>query len=66
MYGFAINPGWRILLRDVGVDAGNLLRRAGLPGDLFSRERVVLDTTVASVTFPAVDGSMGASSLPET
>jgi AraC-like DNA-binding protein len=42
--GFAINPGWRVLMRDLGVDVANLLRRAQLPGDLLSRERAVIDT----------------------
>ncbi|MCA9549996.1 MAG: AraC family transcriptional regulator [Myxococcales bacterium] len=64
MYGFAINPGWRILLRDVGVDAGNLLRRAGLPGDLFSRERVVLDTDTYFGLWRALEAETDDPTLP--
>ena len=41
---FAINPGWRILLRDLGIDPGNVLRRAVLPGDLFALEGATLNT----------------------
>lgn len=28
---YAVNPGWAVLLADLGVDAGNVLRRASLP-----------------------------------
>ena len=36
--GFAVDPGWKIMLRGIGVDAAEVLRRAGLPGDLFARK----------------------------
>ena len=42
--GFAVNPGWRVLLKDVGINVTNILRRAGLPDDLFSRENTMLST----------------------
>jgi AraC-like DNA-binding protein len=35
---YSVNPGWALLLTDMGLQPGNVLRRAGLPGDLFSRE----------------------------
>ena len=54
-YGFAINPGWRLLLRDMGVDAANVLRRAQLPGDLFGRERAYLDTDAYFALWRAVE-----------
>ena len=44
MSSFAVNPGWRILLNDVGLSATNVLRRAGLPDDLFARQKVRLST----------------------
>lgn len=34
---YAVNPGWAALLTDLGIDRANLLRRAGLPEDLFAR-----------------------------
>lgn len=38
-YGtYAVSPGWRVLLRDLGVAPGPLLRVAGLPEDLLSRD----------------------------
>jgi AraC-like DNA-binding protein len=39
-----VNPGWRILLLDLGLSPANILKRAGLPGDLFGRERASLGT----------------------
>jgi AraC-like DNA-binding protein len=41
---WTINTGWRILLADAGLDPANVLRRAGLPDDLFGRPKAVLDT----------------------
>ena len=34
----ALERAWAIILKDLGIEAGNVLRRAQLPGDLFSRE----------------------------
>ncbi len=41
---FTVNPGWRILLNDLGIHSIDILRKAGLPEDLFSRQNAVLDT----------------------
>lgn len=41
---FIVNPGWRLLLRDLGLRPANILRRAGLPSDLFGREKATLKT----------------------
>lgn len=35
--GYAVSPSWKVMLHDLGVDPGNVLRRAGLPQDLLSR-----------------------------
>ena len=43
-HSFAMHPGWRLLLKDVGIHAGNVLRRAGLPEDLLSRPSASLPT----------------------
>lgn len=40
---YAIWPGWRLLMQDAGILASPVLRRAQLPGDLFSRQNVRLD-----------------------
>ncbi len=41
---YTLNPGWRVLLNDLGLNAENVLKRADLPGDLFARETASLDT----------------------
>ncbi len=41
---FTVHPGWRLLLNDVGIETSNVLRRAGLPEDLFSRPSASLST----------------------
>ena len=41
---FPVNPGWRVLLTDMGLNPGNILRRAELPGDLFGREKAALNS----------------------
>lgn len=42
---YAVWPGWRLLMQDAGLAAAPVLRRAQLPGDLFARENVRLDST---------------------
>ncbi len=42
--GFTVNPGWRVLMGDLGINVTNILRRAGLPDDLFNRENAILST----------------------
>jgi len=39
---FKLDVGWRLLLRDLGIEPGDVLARAGLPGDLLSREDAAL------------------------
>lgn len=41
---FNLDIGWRALLKDLGVRADHVLRRAGLPADLFARPRQELST----------------------
>ena len=33
---YAVNPGWGLLMADAGISTANVLRRAGLPRDLFT------------------------------
>ena len=40
---YAVNPGWRLLLRDMGINPANVLRRAELPADLFARDGALLE-----------------------
>src|SRR5262245_36516552 len=39
---FPLPPAARLLLEDLGLSVANVLKRAGLPGDLFARTRVSL------------------------
>ena len=41
---YAVNPGWRVMLRDLGLNPHDVLRRAELPDDLFSRVGAWLTT----------------------
>ncbi|MEI7347623.1 helix-turn-helix domain-containing protein [Dickeya chrysanthemi] len=43
MQDYSIWPGWRLLMQDAGIEASPVLRRAQLPGDLFTRQNVRLD-----------------------
>ncbi len=35
--GYVVNRAWRLILEDLRISSGNVLRRADLPGDLFAR-----------------------------
>jgi len=41
---FPLEPGWQVVLKDLGVRPADVLIRAGLPADLFGREGVRLST----------------------
>ncbi|HDV6329707.1 TPA: AraC family transcriptional regulator [Burkholderia cenocepacia] len=44
MNRFAISPGWQVMMVDLGLHADELLRRAQLPADLFTRPENGLTT----------------------
>lgn len=39
---FVVDPVWRIIIKDLGITEGEVLKRAGLPLDLFSRQNAEL------------------------
>ncbi|AVI86130.1 Transcriptional regulator, AraC family [Pseudomonas syringae pv. tomato] len=41
---YSVWPGWRVLMQDAGLATAPVLRRAQLPGDLFTRQNVRLDS----------------------
>lgn len=41
---FPVHAGWRILLRDLGINANRVLQRSGLPQDLLIREDATVTT----------------------
>lgn len=42
--GYPVEPGWRLMIKDLGVDARTVLRRARLPEDLLSRTGSIVRT----------------------
>ncbi len=52
-------PFVRVMLAELGVGAGDLLREAGLPGDLISRDEVVLPPSRYYAFFDALDRLVG-------
>ncbi|CAM2010213.1 AraC family transcriptional regulator [Acanthopleuribacter pedis] len=61
---YTINPGWRLILQDLGVHPGEVLRRAGLPEDLFARERAQIDTPSYFRLWTALDEALQDPRLP--
>ena len=61
---FAVNPGWRVLLSDFGLNPANVLRRAELPGDLFARQQAHLSTAEYFRLWRALQDESGDPTLP--
>jgi AraC-like DNA-binding protein len=56
---FSVWSSWRVMLQDAGVNGANVLRRAKLPGDLFARESVRLDTATYFRIWDAINEEAG-------
>lgn len=61
---FSVHPGWRLLLRDLGLEASHVLRRAGLPEDLFSRPQATLQPAEYFALWRSIDEGSGDRVLP--
>lgn len=61
---FAVNPGWGVLMADLGIAPANVLRRAGLPGDLFSRGPTALTPQEYFGLWTALEDEAGDPYLP--
>ena len=61
---YVINPGWRILLRDLGISPANVLRRARLPGNLFARDGASLNTEEYFRLWRGIEEESGDPTLP--
>jgi AraC-like DNA-binding protein len=57
--GYPVWHGWRLLLEDLALHPANVLRRAQLPGDLFSRENASLDTPQYFRLWEALEAEAG-------
>ena len=42
---FIIEPGWQIIFKDLGISVSEILTRAQLPRDLFSRQTLTVNST---------------------
>lgn len=56
---FAVWPGWLLLMHDAGVNGASVLRRAQLPGDLFSRTSTRLDSATYFKLWAAIEADAG-------
>jgi AraC-like DNA-binding protein len=63
-HSFAVNPGWQILLADLGIQPANVLRRAGLPEDLFGRAKAMLSTEEYFRLWEGIEAEAGDPALP--
>ena len=61
---FAVNPGWSVLMTDLGIEPANILRRAELPGDLLSRGQTWLPPEEYFALVKAVEDEVGEPNLP--
>nr|WP_260406753.1 AraC family transcriptional regulator [Pseudomonas cichorii] len=52
---FSVWPGWRLLMHDAGLATAPVLRRAQMPGDLFTRQNVRLDSKSFFTLWRAID-----------
>jgi AraC-like DNA-binding protein len=56
---FLVEAGWAALMRDLGLRPADVLRRAGLPEDLFNRPQAGLDTAGYFGLWQALEASVG-------
>lgn len=61
--GYAVQPGWRLLIQDLGLDPGVVLRRAQLPGDLLTRVGATLDSAQYFALWRAIEAESDADAI---
>lgn len=61
---YSVWPAWKVLLQDAGVNSANVLRRAKLPGDLFARDSVRLDSASYYRLWEAIEDEAGPAGGP--
>jgi AraC-like DNA-binding protein len=54
-----VGPGWRLFLTDAGLAPADVLRRAGLPDDLFSRPQALLGADEYSRLWESIEALAG-------
>ena len=61
---FSVQPAWKVLLRDLGVDPAMALRLAGLPADLFARKEASLSPADYFRLWHGLERAAGTDDLP--
>ncbi len=61
---FPLEPGWRVILVDMGLDPREVLRRAELPEDLLTRDDITLDAERYFRFWRALEAASGDPLLP--
>lgn len=61
---FSLNIGWRTLLKDAGITPPDILRKAHLPDDTFSRTDSGLDTEEYLRLWHAIETGMNSPDFP--
>lgn len=61
---FSLNIGWRALLKDAGLTPSDILRKAHLPDDTFSRVGIGLDTEEYVRLWHAIETGMNSPAFP--
>ncbi|RIJ13487.1 AraC family transcriptional regulator [Pseudomonas sp. 91RF] len=61
---FAVHPGWKVIISDLELTAGDLLALAELPADLFSRKDATLSPPEYFRLFLSLEQMVGESQLP--
>lgn len=61
---FSVFPGWKVLITDMGIDVDDVLKSAGLPADLFNREKAYLSVQEYYRLWVSAEHIYGASGFP--
>ena len=61
---FVLDPGWRVLLNDLGIDGKAVLKRVGLPGGLMVQKEPTMDASDYFRLWNAVIEKAGDPALP--
>ena len=61
---FSVQPGWRLLISDMGLKPDHVLRLAGLPADLFARKDASISAAQYFQLWQALEDAAGATALP--
>nr|WP_315220989.1 AraC family transcriptional regulator ligand-binding domain-containing protein [uncultured Duganella sp.] len=61
---FTVQPGWRLLLQDMGINPAHILQLADLAADLFARKEARITPSEYFRLWQAIETSAGTASVP--